>query len=44
MLEISMSENFNGCYMIVKAESIMVIWKNQAKKLVLVNSKDNTKK
>ena len=44
ILEISVSENFNGCQMTIKAESIIVIQKNQVKKLVLINIKDNAKK
>ena len=44
ILEIGASGDFNGCRKIIKAESIMVIKKNQAEKLVLVDIKDNAKK
>lgn len=44
ILETGISRVFNGCHMIIRLEFIMVIQKNQADKLVLVNIKDNTKK
>ena len=44
ILKTGASRNFNGCRMTIKAKSIMVVQKNQAEKLVLVNIKDNTKK
>ena len=44
ILEIGVSGDFNDCYMTIKAESIMVVQKNQAEKLVLVDIKDNAKK
>lgn len=44
ILETSISEDFNGCHMTIKAESIIVVQKDQAKKLMLVDIKDNTKK
>ena len=44
ILETGASGDFNGCRMTIKAESIMVVQKNQAEKLVLVDVKDNAKK
>ena len=44
ILEIGTTGDFNGCHITIKAESIMVVQKNQAKKLVLVDIKDNAKK
>lgn len=44
MLETGASRDFNRCQIIIKAESIIIMQKNQAKKLVLVNIKDNAKK
>ena len=44
ILETNASRDFNGYYMTIKAESIMVVQKNQAEKLVFVDIKDNTKK
>ncbi len=44
MLETGVSGDFNGCRMTIKAESIMVIQKNQAEKLVLVDIKNKAKK
>ena len=44
ILEIGVSEDFNGCRMTIEAESIMVVQKNQVEKLVLVDIKDNAKK
>ena len=44
ILETGASGDFNGCRMTIEAESIMVVQKNQAEKLVLVDIKDNAKK
>lgn len=44
ILETHTLEDFNGYCMTIKAESIMVIQKNQTEKLVLVDIKDNIKK
>ena len=44
ILETSTSRDFNGCHMTIKAESIIVIQKNQAENLALVDIKDNAKK
>ena len=44
ILETGASGDFNGCRMTIKAESIMVVQKNQAEKLVLIDIKDNAKK
>lgn len=44
IIEIGISRNFNGCCIIIKAKSIMIIQKNQTEKLILVDIKDNTKK
>ena len=44
ILEIGASKDFTGCCMTIKAESIMVVQKYQAEKLVLVDIKDNAKK
>lgn len=44
ILKTSTLRNFNDCEIIIKAESIIVIQKNQRKKLILVNIKDNAKK
>lgn len=43
ILGIDTSRNFNSYYMKIKAKSIIVIQKNQIKKLVFVNIKDNAK-
>ena len=43
ILEIGILRDFNGCYIAIKAESIMVVKKNQTEKLVLVDIKDNAK-
>lgn len=43
ILETGLSEAFNNCRMTIEAKSIMVIWKNQAKKLVLIDIKDSAK-
>ncbi len=44
ILETGVSGDFNSCRMTIGAESIMVVKKNQAEKLVLVDIKDNAKK
>ncbi len=44
ILETGVSGDFNGCRMTIGAESIMVVQKNQAEKLVLVDVKDNARK
>lgn len=44
LLETDISEDFNSCYIIIKAESNMVVQKSQAKKLVLIDIKENVKK
>ena len=44
ILETGTSGDLNGCRMTIEAESIMVVQKNQAEKLVLVDIKDNAKK
>ena len=44
ILEIDASRDFNGCRMTIKAESIIIVQKNQVEKLVLVDIKDNAKK
>lgn len=44
MLKTNVLRDFNGYCMIIGAESIIVIQKNQAKKLMLIDVKDNTKK
>ena len=44
ILETGASGDFNGCCMTIKADFIMVVQKNQAEKLVLIDIKDNTKK
>ena len=44
ILETDISEDFNGYYMTIKADFIMVVQKNQAEKLALVDIKDNVKK
>lgn len=44
ILETNASRDFNSCYMTIKAKFIIVIRKNSAKKLVLVDIKDNVKK
>ncbi len=44
ILESGISGNYNGCHMTIGAKFIIVVQKNQAEKLVLVDIKDNTKK
>lgn len=44
ILETGISGDCNGCCMTIEAESIMVVQKNQAEKLVLINIKGNAKK
>lgn len=44
ILKPGISGNFNNGRMTIKAEAIMVIQKNKAEKLALVNIKDNIKK
>ena len=44
ILETSASGDFDGCRMTIKTESIMVVQKNQAEKLVLVDINNNAKK
>ncbi len=44
ILEIGVSGNFNGCYMTIRAESIIVIQNNLAEKFMLVDINDNAKK
>ncbi len=44
ILETGVSGDFNGCRITIRAESIMVVQKNQAEKLVLIEVKDNAKK
>ncbi|MCJ1345194.1 hypothetical protein MMC31_003400, partial [Peltigera leucophlebia] len=44
ILETGASKDFNNCRMVIEAESIMVVQKNQPDKLVLVNIKDNARK
>ena len=43
IIEINISRDFNSCYIIIKAESIMVVQKNQIAKFVLINVKNNPK-
>lgn len=42
--ETGVSKDFNGCHMIIGAESIIFVQKNLAEKLVVVNIRDNAKK
>ena len=44
ILKIEASGDFNGYHMTIKAESIIVVQKNQVEKLILVDNKDNAKK
>ena len=44
ILETGASKTFNSCYIIIKAKFIIVIQKNQAEKLVFINTKNNIKK
>lgn len=44
ILETGESGDFNGYRMTIKAEFIMIVQKYQAKKLVLVDIKNNAKK
>ena len=44
ILEIGALKDFNGCHMTIEADSIMVLQKNQAEKLVFIDIKDNAKK
>lgn len=44
MLEADVSRDFNCCYVIIEAEFIIIVQKNQEEKLVLVDIKDNIKK
>lgn len=44
ILETTVSEDLKGCHMRIKAESIIVMQKYQAKKIVFVNIKVNIKK
>lgn len=44
ILQTGTLRDFNSCRMIIKAESIMIIQKNQEEKLVLSDIKDNAKK
>ena len=44
ILETGVSGDFNGCRMIIEAESIMIIQRYQIEKLVLIDIKDNIKK
>lgn len=43
VLETGVLRDFNSCCMTIKVESIMVLQKNQVKKLILVNIKNNAK-
>ena len=44
ILETSTSRYFNGCCMTIEADSIIVMQKNQAKKFVIIDIKNNTRK
>lgn len=44
ILETGASRDFNGGYMTIKTEFIIVVQKNQAKKLVFDDIKNHTKK
>ncbi len=44
ILETNTSGDFYNCCMTIEAESIIVVQKNQVKKLILINIKDNAKK
>lgn len=44
ILKTSIFADFKDCFMIIEVKSIIVIQKNQVKKLVLINVKDNVKK
>ena len=44
ILKTGISGDFNGCRMIIEAKSFMIMQKNQTKKLVFVDIKDNVKK
>ena len=44
ILETGILGDFKGCYITIKAESIVVSQKNQPEKLALVDIKNNTKK
>lgn len=44
ILKTGTSRDFNNFYMIIKAEFIMVMQKNQTVKLVFVHIEDNTNK
>lgn len=43
ILETSISKDFNNYHMTIKARFIMIIQKNQAKKLVFININNNIK-